>query len=73
MKKVYLFFILPIIFFSAANGQKTNDIAVKTSAGNQKANLLFGISQIEEFEQNPDKFKPEPPLIMPDGSPIGGE
>jgi len=45
--------------------------ALKTSAGNQKANLLFGLSQIDIFEKTPDKFKPAPPLVMPDGSPIG--
>ena len=37
----------------------------------QKANLMFGLSQISEFESNPDKFKPAPALNMPDGSPIG--
>ncbi len=46
---------------------------VNTSAGNQKANILFGLSQIEEFEKNPDKFKPAPVLNMPDGSPIGSD
>lgn len=46
---------------------------VNTSAGNQKANLLFGLTQIEEFEKNPDKFKPAPALNMPDGSPIGSD
>ena len=45
--------------------------AVNNAAGNQKANLLFGLSQINEFEKNPDKFKPAPELPMPDGSPIG--
>lgn len=45
--------------------------AVKTSEGNQKANILFGLSQIDEFTKNPDKFKPAPELAMPDGSPIG--
>lgn len=44
---------------------------VKTTAGNQKANLLFGLSQIDEFGKDPDKFKPAPELAMPDGSPIG--
>lgn len=45
--------------------------AVKTSAGNQKAGILFGLSQIDEFAKDPDKFKPAPELAMPDGSPIG--
>ena len=44
---------------------------VNTATGNQKANLLFGLSQIDEFEKNPAMFKPEPSLAMPDGSPIG--
>ncbi|MES2274902.1 MAG: zinc-dependent metalloprotease [Bacteroidota bacterium] len=37
----------------------------------QKAALYFGLSQIEEFEKNPDKFQPEPALEMPPGAPIG--
>ncbi|QEC78183.1 zinc-dependent metalloprotease [Mucilaginibacter ginsenosidivorax] len=45
--------------------------ATLTAAGNSKANLLFGLSQINEFEKNPDKFQPAPVLNMPDGSPIG--
>ena len=43
---------------------------VNTVTGNQKANILFGLSQIHEFEENPDKFKPAPEVVMPDGSPI---
>lgn len=42
-----------------------------TAGNEQKANLLFGLSQINEFENNPDKFKPAETLNMPDGSPIG--
>jgi len=42
-----------------------------TARNDQKANLLFGLSQIKEFENNPDKFKPAEALDMPDGSPIG--
>lgn len=45
--------------------------AVLTAADDQKANFLFGLSQISEFEKNPDKFQPAEPLNMPDGSPIG--
>jgi len=45
--------------------------SVNMVSGNRKANLLFGLSQIHEFEQNPDKFKPAPEVPMPDGSPIG--
>ncbi|QKJ30192.1 zinc-dependent metalloprotease [Mucilaginibacter mali] len=37
----------------------------------QKAALYFGLSEIEEFERNPDKFQPEPALEMPPGAPIG--
>ncbi len=47
--------------------------AVNTSDSNQKANILFGLSQIDEFEKKPDKFKPAPSIIMPDGSPIGSD
>ena len=42
-----------------------------TAGSEQKANLLFGLSQISEFEKNPDKFQPAETLNMPDGSPIG--
>jgi hypothetical protein len=39
--------------------------------GKLKAELYFGLSQIGEFEQSPDKFQPEPALEMPPGAPIG--
>jgi len=42
-----------------------------TAGNDQKANLLFGLAQIKEFENNPDKFQPAEPVAMPDGSPIG--
>lgn len=45
--------------------------AALTATGSSKANLLFGLSQINEFEKNPDKFQPASVLNMPDGSPIG--
>ncbi|AMR30892.1 peptidase [Mucilaginibacter sp. PAMC 26640] len=45
--------------------------ALKTSAGNTKANLLFGLSQINQFEKTPEKFQQTRPIAMPDGSPIG--
>ena len=45
--------------------------AVVTASGEQKANLMFGLSQIGQFEKNPDKFQPAETLAMPDGSPIG--
>ncbi len=44
---------------------------VNTAIGAQKANILAGLANINEFERNPDKFKPAPALNMPDGSPIG--
>ena len=45
--------------------------AVLIAISDQKANLLFGLSQIKQFENNPDKFQPAQTLSMPDGSPIG--
>ena len=36
-----------------------------------KAALYFGLSQINEFSKNPDKFIPQPALDMPPGAPIG--
>jgi len=42
-----------------------------TAGSEEKASILFGLSQIEAFNKNPDQFKPAPALIMPDGSPIG--
>jgi hypothetical protein len=45
--------------------------SVKSSSGEQKANLLFGLEQISQFEKDPAKFKPAHALPMPDGSPIG--
>jgi hypothetical protein len=51
--------------------KKWMNTSVNTATAGQKANLLFGLSQIHEFEQNPDKFKPVPEVSMPDGSPIG--
>jgi hypothetical protein len=37
----------------------------------QKANMLFGLTQIGEFAKNPDKFLPSPAFDMPPGAPIG--
>jgi hypothetical protein len=51
--------------------KKWMNVAMKTASGNQKANLLFGLSQIDQFEKNPSQFKPAPVVNMPDGSPIG--
>ena len=39
--------------------------------GKWKGALYFGLSQIEEFSKNPDKFVAEPALEMPPGAPIG--
>ena len=44
---------------------------INKATGSQKANLLFGLSQIAQFEKDPSQFKPAPVLNMPDGSPIG--
>ena len=44
---------------------------VTAKQDNEKASILFGLSQISEFEKNPDMFKPVKALNMPDGSPIG--
>jgi hypothetical protein len=38
----------------------------------QKANMLFGLSQIEEFHKNPNKFEPASVQDMPPGAPIMG-
>ncbi|TFF40128.1 zinc-dependent metalloprotease [Mucilaginibacter psychrotolerans] len=44
-----------------------------TATGNRKANLLFGLAQLSQFEKTPDKFQSAKPLNMPDGSPIGAD
>jgi predicted Zn-dependent protease len=44
---------------------------VNTATDSRKANLLFGLLAINQFEKSPDKFQPAPALDMPDGSPIG--
>lgn len=44
---------------------------VASAEAKQKASLLFGLSEIEEFDKSPDKFQPEPALEMPPGAPIG--
>ncbi len=42
------------------------------SAGDiQRANLLFGLSQIESFKGEPSKFERVPDLTVPPGAPIG--
>jgi hypothetical protein len=47
--------------------------ALPTATDSRKANLLFGLSQISQFEKTPDKFQPAKALAMPDGSPIGAD
>lgn len=51
--------------------KKWMQTAINTATDLRKANLLFGMSQISQFEKNPDKFQPAAVLNMPDGSPIG--
>ncbi|MFC7668536.1 hypothetical protein ACFQT0_15050 [Hymenobacter humi] len=43
----------------------------KRSKGAQQANVLFGLSQIEQFRAEPNKFTPAPAVEMPPGAPIG--
>ena len=44
---------------------------LNAAAPKQKANILYGLSQIKEFEESPAKFQPEPAQVMPPGAPIG--
>jgi hypothetical protein len=37
----------------------------------EKANYLFGLSQIEQFRKDPNKFTTQEPAEMPPGAPIG--
>jgi hypothetical protein len=48
-------------------------IHLRTAGNNTsyKANLIFGLSQINAFEKEPAQFKPATVVAMPDGSPIG--
>jgi len=41
-----------------------------TSDIGQKGDYLFGLQQIQQFERNPDQFKPVPTIAMPAGAPI---
>jgi hypothetical protein len=43
----------------------------KTGDPKLKSVCYFGLSQIKEFENDPNKFVPEPALEMPPGAPIG--
>lgn len=42
-----------------------------TTIAKQKANILFGLSQIKDFKESPAKFQPTPAQVMPAGAPIG--
>jgi hypothetical protein len=60
-----------IALLEADGLRKWMQAAVVKATAAQKANLLFGLAQLNEFERNPDHFQPAKPLEMPDGSPIG--
>ena len=51
--------------------QKWMQGAAKKAPPTQKANLLFGLSQIDRFKADPGKFSPPPAVVMPPGAPIG--
>jgi hypothetical protein len=42
-----------------------------SAAPKQKAAMYFALSQIAEFQKDPNKFQPAEPLDMPPGAPIG--
>jgi len=56
---------------------KINDLrtwmvsAMSGAAPKQKAAMYFALSQISEFDKDPNKFQPAEPLDMPPGAPIG--
>jgi hypothetical protein len=58
------------VFLEIDGLKKWMNNTLNTAEANQKANILFGLSQISAFEKNPEQFKPLPVLDMPDGSPI---
>ncbi|HEX8504299.1 MAG TPA: zinc-dependent metalloprotease [Hymenobacter sp.] len=51
--------------------QKWMQTQAKRAQPAQKANLLFGLSQIDRFRADPSKFTPLPAVTMPPGAPIG--
>lgn len=53
--------------------KKWMQTALPLANDKQKAEIMFGLSQIQQFEKNPDSFKPGPDVTMPDGSPIGSD
>ncbi len=48
-----------------------NTTLSNSNSPKQKANILFGLSQIKEFSESPNKFQPAPAQVMPPGAPIG--
>lgn len=46
-------------------------VRLKDAQPKQKANILYGLSQIKDFEESPAKFQPAPAQVMPPGAPIG--
>ena len=62
-----------IALLEIENLKKWIQISLTTAKDKQRANLLFAISQIEQFEKNPGQFRPVQDLRMPDGSPIGSD
>jgi hypothetical protein len=53
--------------------KKWMTVRVNSVTGNQRAIMLFGLSQLAEFDKDPAQFKPAPVVPMPDGSPIGDD
>ncbi|MCC3153135.1 zinc-dependent metalloprotease [Hymenobacter sp. BT770] len=51
--------------------QKWMQTQAKRAQPTQKANLLFGLSQIDRFKADPSKFTTPPAVNMPPGAPIG--
>jgi hypothetical protein len=47
--------------------------ANRTQDPEQRAHLLFGATQIEQFQKDPTKFNLTPPSEPPDGPPIGAD
>ena len=51
--------------------QKWMQTEAKRAQPTQKANLLYGLSEIDRFKNDPSKFMPPPVVSMPPGAPIG--
>ncbi|WP_331060325.1 zinc-dependent metalloprotease [Hymenobacter sp.] len=51
--------------------QKWMQSEAKRAKPTQKANLLFGLAQIDRFRADPSKFTTPPAVSMPPGAPIG--